>query len=190
MQPKKIGTPDFGMLSNMPISIDGKVYNYDPSAFLIINPSRQGLNEALARLPGDFAHWAFLESLARLVAEETEGKVERKRAKLYHDLEKKMTIVTSEGKTKYPSVDSIKAAVTLDEEYQRLLKEQREATQAVNNMMSMRQAMNAKREVILAIARNYAYERESGMADQMAHLRDKVHAARAGVPLKKPEGGG
>jgi len=177
----KLGTADLKLLSNMPICIGNKVYNYDPSAFLVINQTLQGINDLLARIPGDFAHWAFLESLARLVQEEAEDQKSIFHAKLYRKYEQ--ALINPDTK-KPPTVDAIKSAIITDLEYQNMLERVRNANHAVNNLMAMRQAMQQKKDVGMALAHNMRAEREAHLGDQLKSMRDKIHATRTPAPSR------
>lgn len=172
----KLGTADLKLLSNMPICIGNKVYNYDPAAFLVINPSIEGINELLARIPGDFAHWATLESMARIIQEEVEDRKAVAHAKLYRRYEKELVNPTT---NKPPTVDAIKSAIVLDPDYQTLAENLRNANHAVNNCMAMRQAMQHKKDCGMAIAHNLRGEREAHLGDQLKSMREKIHASRA-----------
>ncbi len=149
------------------VEVAGRTYDEDLASQAFIAPNVDALNDALATNPSRYAEWAMLEALARSEVADIDGKVavldtdiKEREAQAYLDV---VNSVAPGGKA--PTVDAIKATVTLDA--QRILLVRRRADldaariAAQDNQSKLgvgRKTMEEKKDSLLELSRNWRQE--------------------------------
>jgi hypothetical protein len=149
------------------VEVAGRKYDEDLAAQAFVAPNVDALNDALATNTSRYAEWAMLEALAKSEGADIDGKIWRletdikeREAQVYLDTVN-ATALTG-GK---PTVDAIKAMVTLDPRRLELVRQRqaledgRIVSQDNQNKIAVgRKTMEEKRECLLELARNWRQE--------------------------------
>ena len=160
------------------VTLDGKTYDEDLGLQADVQMSYDGLNRALAEHPARFAWWATLETLARARHEELEAQLKELDATLFgkyqEDLASIGTNARGEQVVKDPTLDRIKAAVTLDTQRQTLAASVASAKRDLEQLTVGRQTMQQRKDVLLAIASNWRAEMDYQLMVGQRSLREQM----------------
>jgi hypothetical protein len=152
------------------VSVAGRTYDEDLASQAFIAPNIDALNDALATNPSRYAEWAMLEALAKREVADIDGKVavldsdvKEREAQVYLDM---VNNVPAGGKA--PTVDAIKAMVTIDPRRIALVR-QRQALDAArieaqDNQSKLgvgRKTMEEKKDSLLELSRNWRQEMQT-----------------------------
>lgn len=142
------------------VQLGGHTYTEDLEAQAGLSLDPESLNRALAEQPGRFAWWATLEVLARTQRDEYENQLEVLEAALFGKYQEQLNeIAKSDGK-KTPTLDAIKAQVTLDIEHQTLKTKLIASERDYGLTQAGRKTMEQKRESMITLAANLRAEME------------------------------
>jgi hypothetical protein len=137
-----------------------------------------GLNQALADHPGLFAKWATLEILARTKAEGLERERGAKYAELYTHLEAAGASTDADGRRAKPTVEKIKSEILKRPDYKAILERQAVANEELGLLMVARQTMQARKDVLLAVASNLRAEQDAYLHGQLQEVRKRMAGGR------------
>ena len=163
----KAPKPGPGSLMRVVVEVAGRTYDEDLASQAFIAPNVDALNDALATNPSRYAEWAMLEALAKSEGADIDGKVavldsdiKEREAQAYLDI---INAVPAGGKA--PTVDAIKAMVTLDPARLELVRRRQvlDAARLVsqdnqNKLAVGRKTMEEKKDSLLELSRNWRQE--------------------------------
>ncbi len=172
---KVLDTPVKEEKSLMRVSVEvaGRRYDEDLASQAFIASNIDALDDALATNPSRYAEWAMLEALARREVADIDGKI----AVLDTDIKEReaqayLDVINGQGPIagavpggKGPTVDAIKAMVTLDPQ-RLLLVRSRQALDAArisaqdnqNKLKVGKDTMEMKKDSLLELSRNWRQE--------------------------------
>lgn len=170
-------------LMRVVVEVSGRRYDEDLAAQAFIAPNVDALNDALATNPSRYAEWAMLEALVKGDVAAIDGQIARldtdikeREAQVYLDI---INFAAQSGE-KPPTVDAIKAMVTLDPRRIELVRRKQvlEDAQIVsqdnqNKLAVGRKTMEEKRECLLELARNWRQEMQGKLI-----VRDPAEVAK------------
>jgi hypothetical protein len=158
-------------LMRVVVEVAGRRYDEDLAAQSFIAPNVAALNDALATNPSRYAEWAMLEALAKSEGADIDGKIavlntdiKEREAQAYLDI-----IAASERDgQKPPTVDAIKAMVTLDPRRIELVRQRQALDNAripaqdnENKLAVGRKTMEEKRDSLMELSRNWRQEMQT-----------------------------
>jgi hypothetical protein len=157
-------------LMRVVVEVAGRTYDEDLASQAFIAPNIDALNDALATNPSRYAEWAMLEALAKREVADIDGKVavldsdvKEREAQVYLDM---INNVPPGGKA--PTVDAIKAMVTIDPRRIALVRQrqaldamQLEAQDNQNKLAVGRKTMEEKKDSLLELSRNWRQEMQT-----------------------------
>jgi hypothetical protein len=160
----------FGSLMRVVVEVAGRTYDEDLASQAFIAPNVEALNDALATNPSRYAEWAMLEALAKSEGADIDGKIARfdtdvkeREAQVYLDM---INNVPAGGKV--PTVDAIKAMVTLDPRRIALVRQRQALDDArivsqdnQNKLAVGRKTMEEKKDSLLELSRNWRQEMQT-----------------------------
>mgnify|MGYP001615049458 CR=1 FL=1 len=152
-----MGKADNGILK-VSVTIGARRFEEDLAAQAATAPDIEGLNRNLAEHPGRFAEWAMLEALARQQCEELDARVKFLDAELFEKYQATLSVTVAK-----PTLDAIKARVTMDSRMVALSAEARGARASLEQLTVGRQTMQMKRDTLLALASNWRAEMDSNL---------------------------
>jgi hypothetical protein len=143
-------------LTQVSIEFDGELFNLDLRQQALIQNDPEGLNAALAALPGEAALWGMLEQKAREKVERLEGRLEYAEAELYADAPGAL-----EAQSRKPTVEAIKSWIVTNEKRLGLVDEVATARHELGMLTVGRQVMSMKKECALSLAANMRAEMDN-----------------------------
>jgi hypothetical protein len=157
-------------LMRVTVRMAGRTYDEDLAAQAFVAPNIAALNEALATNTSRYSEWAMLEALAKGEVADIDGKIARLdsdikevEAQSYLDI---VNAVLPGGKA--PTVDAIKAAVTLDARRIALVRPKQElevarltAQDNQNKVAVGRRTLEEKKDILLELSRNWRQEMQT-----------------------------
>jgi hypothetical protein len=163
--------PRVGSLMRVVVEVAGRTYDEDLASQAFIAPNVAALNDALATNPSRYAEWAMLEALAKREVADIDGKVavldsdvKEREAQAYLDI---IQDPKNSGAAK-PTVDAIKAMVTVDAKRVALVVVRRGLEEArivaVDNQNKLnvgKRTIEEKKDSLLELARNWRQEMTS-----------------------------
>lgn len=167
---KKSASQGSGSLMQVIVSVAGRTYDEDLASQAFIAPNIAALNDALATNPSRYAEWAMLEALAKKEVADIDGKIavldsdiKEREAQAYLDI---VNNVPLGGKA--PTVDAIKATVTVDPQRIDLVRKKQalDASRLVaqDNQSKLgvgRKTMEEKKDSLLELSRNWRQEMQT-----------------------------
>jgi len=185
--PIRVPPPD-GRLLKIRVELGGRVYEEDLEPQAFINPDLDGLNKALAEHPGRFAWWAMLETYARATFEELSTQLETLDATLFNRYQRQLAEEVPEGSKKGPTLDSIKALVTLDKDRKTLVDRIAQTKQDFEQVTVGRQTMQQRKDSLIAIASNLRAEMDTWLAIGKSKVEEMYRKGSQGgaAPPSRP----
>lgn len=167
-EPRRAKGP--GSLMRVVVEVAGRTYDEDLASQAFIAPNVDALNDALATNPSRYAEWAMLEALAKSEVADIDGKValletevKEREAQAYLDI---VNAVVPGGKA--PTVDAIKAMVTVDEKRIDIVRRKQvldvARLAAQDNLSKLgvgRKTMEEKKDSLLELSRNWRQEMQT-----------------------------
>jgi len=153
---------DKQLILRIRVELGGNVYEEDLAAQAHIALDPHGFNQALAAHAGNFAWWAMLEVVAREQLDQLNGELEERNAQLFNFYTAKLTRREQNGKkSSKPTLEAIRVNIVLDKNYQALNKRVLQARRDMEKVTVGRQAMQVKKDTLLAIGSNMRAEMDS-----------------------------
>lgn len=163
-------------LMRVTVQIGERRFDEDLAQQAMITPNIDALNDALATNPSRFGEWAMLEALARAELDEVKGNlsvldsdIKDLEAVIY--LEKVAPPDPSPAGWKPPTVDAIKASVTVDERRRALVARRqelevaaRESKAALDKLSVGRETIEQKKDSLIAICSNWRTEMQTQLS--------------------------
>lgn len=147
-------------LLRVSLTLGGHTYSRDLEPDTAIDLTSDGLSQALAENPARFSWWAALMVRAQALADEAENHRAMLYARLYSRYEGEQT-----HKGKRPTVEAVRSAVILDQEYQARLTKAAQAREAVGMAKVACATLRKRQDSLMEIAKNLRAEVQAGMRD-------------------------
>lgn len=169
---------DAGFSLRIDVELNGRTYERDLALEARVELDPEGLSQALADQPGQFAFYSAAEVEARALAKEAELVRAKKHAELFLFYESSQARTDADGRRAKPTVEAIKSLIAKNPEYLEAQRGLILAERKLDYMVMGRQTMQHKKDVQLAIASNYRAELDAHVGDTMRALRERFATAQ------------
>ena len=172
--------PVAGLL-RVTVQIGDRRFDEDLATQAMITPNIEALNEALATNPARFGEWAMLEALAREEHDKILGNIAALDSDI-KDAEAEIYLEVVEAPlppvAKPPTVDAVKARVTIDPRRREMAERRRglevaslAAKASLEKIAVGRKTIEQKRESLLALASNWRQEMQQRLTVNAQQFR-------------------